>query len=81
MSANNAVNTEREFTYSLVETVHNDLNGIGTDLKNFIKKLNEMRANQDSADPLAQISKILNSHMDALQWIETQIKNIKITSN
>ena len=33
ISSNNAVNSEREFTYSMVETVHNDLNGIGNDLK------------------------------------------------
>jgi nuclear pore complex protein Nup62 len=33
MSSNNAVNAEREFIYSMVETVHNDLNGIGSDLK------------------------------------------------
>ena len=32
LSSNN-VNTEREHTYSLVETVNNDLNAIGTDLK------------------------------------------------
>ena len=40
-----------------------------------------MRSSQDSSDPLAQISKILNSHMDALQWIENQIKSIKINAN
>jgi nuclear pore complex protein Nup62 len=32
-SSNDAVNAEREFTYTLVETVHNDLNSIGSDLK------------------------------------------------
>ncbi len=49
--------------------------------QNFINKLNEMRSTQDSSDPLSQIAKILNSHMDALQWIENQIKNIKISAN
>lgn len=33
ISSNNAVNAEREHTYAMVETVHNDLNSIGTDLK------------------------------------------------
>lgn len=32
-SVANTVNSEREHTYSLVETVHNDLNAIGSDLK------------------------------------------------
>lgn len=31
--ASNNVNAEREHTYSMVETVHNDLNAIGSDLK------------------------------------------------
>lgn len=33
INANDSVTAEREFTYSLVETVHNDLHGIGNDLK------------------------------------------------
>ena len=32
-SGSNYVNTEREHTYSMVETVNNDLNAIGSDLK------------------------------------------------
>jgi hypothetical protein len=38
-----------------------------------------MKAIQDSSDPLTQIAKILNSHMDALQWIENQLKSFKIS--
>jgi len=38
ISANN-VNAEREQTYSMVETVHNDLNAIGSDLKVTLKQL------------------------------------------
>ncbi|XP_017489845.1 PREDICTED: nuclear pore glycoprotein p62-like, partial [Rhagoletis zephyria] len=77
-SGSNYVNTEREHTYSMVETVNNDLNAIGSDLKDFIKKLNETKSNQDSNDPIVQISKILNSHMNVLQWVENQIKNLKV---
>lgn len=32
-SSSNYVNAEREHTYSMVETVNNDLNAIGSDLK------------------------------------------------
>ncbi|KAH9522697.1 FG-nucleoporin nsp1 [Dermatophagoides farinae] len=78
LGANN-VNAEREHTYSLIETVHNDLNAIGADLKDFIKKLNETKStNHDADDPMIRILKILNSHMDVLQWMENQIKNIKV---
>lgn len=76
-NVNDTASTEREFTYSLVDTVSNDLQGIGTELQNFIKKLNETKANQDLNDPLSSISKILNSHIDALQYIEHQINVLK----
>jgi len=74
---NDTASTEREFTYSLVETVSNDLQSIGTELQGFIKKLNESKANQDVNDPLSSINKILNSHMDVLQYIEHQINVLK----
>ncbi|KAH9522703.1 FG-nucleoporin nsp1 [Dermatophagoides farinae] len=78
LGANN-VNAEREHTYSLIETVHNDLNAIGADLKDFIKKLNETKStNHDADDPMIRILKLLNLHMDVLQWMENQIKNIKV---
>lgn len=76
-NVNDTASTEREFTYSLVDTVSNDLQGIGTELQNFIKKLNETKANQDLNDPLSSIGKILNSHIDALQYIEHQISVLK----
>jgi len=72
---------EREFTYNLVETVYNDLNGIGSDLQTFIKKLNDMKATHDSGDPLASINKVLNSHMDALQHIENSVHTMKSSLN
>lgn len=77
LNINDTATTEREFTYSLVDTVSNDLQGIGTELQNFIKKLNETKANQDANDPLSSIGKILNSHLDALQYIEHQISVLK----
>jgi len=69
--------SEREMTYNMMETVYNDLQGIGTDLQSFIRQLNEAKSNQDTRDPLASISKILNSHINALQYLENQINNLK----
>jgi len=69
--------SEREFTYSLVESVNNDLQSIGSDLEVFIKKLNDMKSSQDSHDPLNAINKVLNAHMDALMYIETQVQSLK----
>lgn len=74
---------EREVTYNTLESVHNDLQGIGSDLQDFVQKLNETKSCQDSAsnDPLSAINKILNSHMDALQYIDTEVSKIKTTLN
>lgn len=67
----------REETYSMLEGVTNDVHTIGGDLKDFIKKVNEQRsAQEDENDPLAQFGKVLNAHMNALQWIEEQTKTI-----
>ncbi|KAI1297314.1 Nuclear pore glycoprotein p62 [Halotydeus destructor] len=68
---------EREYTYNMVETVYNDLQGIGNDLQMFIKKLNENKATHDVSDPLAPINKVLNSHMDALHYVENQVQDLK----
>lgn len=68
---------EREFTYNMLESVNNDLQGIGSDLESFIKKLNDMKAGSDTSDPLAAINKVLNAHMDALVYIEGQVKSLK----
>lgn len=80
-NVSDSATAEREFTYNLVETVYNDLHGIGNDLQTFIRRLNEMKANQDSGDPLASINKVLNSHMDALQYIEGQVHVLKVGLN
>ena len=69
--------SEREFTYSLLESVNNDLQGIGVDIETFIKKLNIAKTARDSGDPLVPISKVLNAHMDALVHIESQVQSLK----
>ena len=71
--------SEREFTYNLLESVNNDLQGIGVDIETFIKKLNEAKSGRDAGDPLAAISKVLNAHMDALVYIESQVQSLKST--
>jgi len=81
-STGDPTSQEREFTYNLVESVNNDLQGIGADLENFIKKLNDTKktgSETSSIDPLSSINKVLNAHMDALVYIETQVKALKTT--
>jgi nuclear pore complex protein Nup62 len=56
-----------EMYKSLIE-VDSQLKSMSCDLKDIIKRLNDTNVNMN--DPIAQISKILNAHMNSLNWIE-----------
>jgi nuclear pore complex protein Nup62 len=60
--------TSRIEMYKLLLEVDNQLKSMSIDLKDIIKRLNEKNVNIN--DPVVQISKILNAHMDSLNWIE-----------
>ncbi|XP_078324202.1 uncharacterized protein LOC111127431 isoform X1 [Crassostrea virginica] len=62
--------SERENTYQLAENIDAQLKRMLSDLKEIIDHLNSSNINQDQNDPIQQITKILNSHMDSLQWID-----------
>ncbi|TRZ01029.1 hypothetical protein DNTS_034921, partial [Danionella cerebrum] len=61
---------ERERTYKLAENVDGQLKRMSQDLKEIIEHLNTSSGPADTSDPLQQICKILNAHMDSLQWVE-----------
>ncbi|XP_072733015.1 nuclear pore glycoprotein p62-like isoform X3 [Ciconia boyciana] len=61
---------ERERTYKLAENIDAQLKRMAQDLKDIIEHLNTSGGPADTSDPLQQICKILNAHMDSLQWIE-----------
>ncbi|KAJ8266445.1 hypothetical protein GJAV_G00130510 [Gymnothorax javanicus] len=61
---------ERERTYKLAENVDAQLKRMSQDLKDIIEHLNTSSGPADTSDPLQQICKILNAHMDSLQWID-----------
>ncbi|RMB98303.1 hypothetical protein DUI87_25208 [Hirundo rustica rustica] len=61
---------ERERTYKLAENVDAQLKRMAQDLKDIIDHLNTSGGPADTSDPLQQICKILNAHMDSLQWID-----------
>ncbi|XP_037542387.1 nucleoporin 62 like [Nematolebias whitei] len=61
---------ERERTYKLAENVDAQLKRMSQDLKEIIEHLNTSSGSADTSDPLQQICKILNAHMDSLQWID-----------
>jgi nuclear pore complex protein Nup62 len=61
---------EREHTYKLAENIDAQLKRMASDLKEIVEHLNASSGSQDSSDPLVQIGKILNAHVDSLQWID-----------
>ncbi|XP_007941054.1 nuclear pore glycoprotein p62 [Orycteropus afer afer] len=61
---------EREKTYKLAENIDAQLKRMAQDLKDIIEHLNTAGGPADSSDPLQQICKILNAHMDSLQWVD-----------
>ncbi|NXU50892.1 NUP62 protein, partial [Turnix velox] len=61
---------ERERTYKLAENIDAQLKRMAQDLKDITEHLNASRGPADTSDPLQQICKILNAHMDSLQWID-----------
>ncbi|XP_072192721.1 uncharacterized protein [Excalfactoria chinensis] len=61
---------ERERTYKLAENIDAQLKRMAQDLKDIIEHLNSSGRPADTSDPLQQICKILNAHMDSLQWID-----------
>ncbi|XP_055627261.1 nuclear pore glycoprotein p62-like [Toxorhynchites rutilus septentrionalis] len=70
------VDIERGQTYSMAETLDSQLKQMSEDLKEVIEHLNESNKYSDPSDPLVQIGKILNAHMNSLQWIESSTSSI-----
>ncbi|XP_030560617.1 nuclear pore glycoprotein p62 [Drosophila novamexicana] len=70
------VDQERSQTYLMVENLDTQLKQMSEDLKEVIDNLNEANKGQDNTDPIIQIGKILNAHMNSLQWIESQSTHI-----
>ncbi|XP_037368012.1 nucleoporin-62 C-terminal-like protein [Talpa occidentalis] len=61
---------EHENTYKSAENIDAQLKQMTQDLKDIVEHLNSFGSPADTTDPLQQICKILNAHMDSLQWIE-----------
>ncbi|XP_055645257.1 nuclear pore glycoprotein p62-like [Toxorhynchites rutilus septentrionalis] len=70
------VDIERGQTYSMAETLDSQLKQMSEDLKEVIEHINESNKYPDPSDPSVQIGKILNAHMNSLQWIESSTSSI-----
>jgi len=72
-----SLDTERERTYALAENLDGQLARMCEDLKEIISHLNSTQKAGDSRDPVHQIGKVLNAHMDSLQWIDTSALQVE----
>ncbi|XP_052602413.1 nucleoporin-62 C-terminal-like protein [Peromyscus californicus insignis] len=65
------VDKEYEKIYKLAETIDAELKRMSQDLKDIIGHLNSLGSPGDAAEPfqVQEICKLLNAHMDSLQWI------------
>lgn len=67
---------DKAHTYQLAENLDTQLRQMSEDLKEVIEHLNEVNKLQNPNDPIVQIGRILNAHMNSLQWIESSTTQI-----
>ncbi|XP_060532108.1 nuclear pore glycoprotein p62 [Cylas formicarius] len=67
---------DRNQMYQFAEIIDSQLKQISDDLKEIIENINESNKDEEITNPITQISKILNSHMNSLQWIDQNTAQI-----
>jgi len=73
--------TERDKNYMLATDLHTHLDDLSGSLTQMIDAVNGLSipAGNDKSqeDPMGQISQILSSHLDSLQWIDGAVREIE----
>ncbi|XP_019879741.2 nuclear pore glycoprotein p62 isoform X2 [Aethina tumida] len=67
---------DRNQMYQLSENIDSQLKQMSDDLKEIIEHINESHKGEEISNPIVQICKILNAHMNSLQWIDTNTAQI-----
>jgi chromosome segregation ATPase len=68
---------EREMGYELADRVNRQLSGMNNSLKELIDKINASVETQDDKNPVGQVIQIMNIHLNSLQWIDQNVKNLE----
>lgn len=72
---------EREKTYKMAASIDGQLKNMMQDLRDIIEHINQSNAsaaaNSSGDDSMAQIARILNSHMDSLQWVDQNTASLQ----
>jgi nuclear pore complex protein Nup62 len=75
--------TERDKNYMLATDLHTHLDDLSTTLSQMIDSVNKFSIQSDDSkgssgdDPMAQISQILGSHLESLQWIDGAVREVE----
>ena len=75
-----AVDQERQRTYTKAEQLDAQLQRMSEDLREIIEHINaQNRSSQEDAttDPVLQIGRVLNAHMDSLQWVDSSMAQVQ----
>lgn len=74
--------TERDKNYQLATELHGHLDDLSLSLVQMIEAVNTISGPETpdkgaGEDPMAQISQILSSHLESLQWIDGAVKDVE----
>ncbi|CAH1116604.1 unnamed protein product [Phaedon cochleariae] len=67
---------DRNQMYQFSEIIDSQLKQMSDDLKEIIEHINESNKDEETTNPITQISRILNAHMNSLQWIDRNTAQI-----
>ena len=68
---------ERQTTYNSATTVNAQLRGMADRIKQIIEKINSNNKSANDASSISQITKILNAHVDVLQFIQNGVDTLQ----
>lgn len=67
---------DRNQMYQFSEIIDSQLKQMSDDLKEIIEHINESNKDEEVSNPITQVSRILNAHMNSLQWIDRNTAQI-----
>ena len=70
---NNGADQERTRLYESAESAQKQMIDLSSQLARLVQQLNS----SDAKQPIVQVAHILNTHMDALQWIDKQLNELR----
>lgn len=68
-------------SYMLASDLHTSLDDLSTSLSQMIDSVNALSVSQKPSndghdDPMLQISQVLSSHLESLQWIDSAVRDV-----